>query len=167
MIRVVVDDLAFVAADAVVRPSTALLEAPTPALRRLDQVAGPGFWEQLQIERPLEVGAAVVMGAGDLAAEFVIQAIVQSDQIPVSSAGVRRALVSVLQRASDWHLARLAIPPVGTGAGNLDVEVAAEVMLDVLRREMPVATYPEEVCIVVETEEERRIFEAYLERMLP
>jgi hypothetical protein len=37
-------------------------------------------------------------------------------------------------------------------------------MIEVLQTELPSATYPEEVCIVVETEDDRDIFEAYLER---
>ena len=36
MIRVVVDDIAFVPADAVVRPATSLLEPTTAALRHLE-----------------------------------------------------------------------------------------------------------------------------------
>lgn len=165
MIHVVVDDLAFVAADAVVRPTTALLEPVAPALRRLEQVAGPTLWKQLPTEGELDVGAAVVTGAGDLTAEFVIHAVVRSAQTPVSPAGVRRALRSVLQRAADWQLARVAIPPLGTGAGNLSLEDAARLMLEVLRAELPIATYPEEVCIVVESEEERVVFEALLNQL--
>ena len=41
MIRVVVDDLGFFPADAIVRPATTQLEPTTPALRRLEQMGGP------------------------------------------------------------------------------------------------------------------------------
>lgn len=166
MIRVVVDDLAFVSADAVVRPSTAALEPTARSLRRLEQVGGPAFWKQLKLKKELAVGAAVVTGAGDLPYEFVIHAVVKSSTVQVSPAGVRLALKSSLQRAADWQLARIAIPPLGTGAGNLSIEDAAQLMIDVLRNELPGATYPEEVCIVVESEGDRAIFEAYLEHHL-
>lgn len=166
MIRVVVDDLAFVPADAVVRPATATLQPTAPALRRLEQVGGPKFWEPLHVNQPLDVGAAVVTGGGDLAAEFVIHAVVMSDTVPVSPAGVRRALQSALERAVDWELSRVTMPPVGVGAGNLEMEDAARLMVDVLRTWLASATYPQDVCIVVETETDRAIFEAFLQRTL-
>lgn len=162
MIRVVVDDLAFVPADAVVRPATAALEPTVPALRQLERVGGPEFWKQLRVVQELDVGAAVVTAGGGLPAEFVIHAVVMSSTKPVSKQGVRRALLSVLQRAADWQLARITIPPLGTGPGNLPMEDAARLMIDVLREALPVVTYPHEVCIVVETDDDRIIFEAAL-----
>lgn len=167
MIRVVVDDLAFVPANAVVRPTTASLEPTTPALRRLEQVGGPAFQSQLRMHAALDIGAAVVTGAGELAAEFVIHAVIRSADEPVSAGGVRRALTSALQRAVDWQLERLTLPPIGTGAGNLSLEDAARIMVDVLAAaESSQLTHPQDVCIVVETDEERELFEACLRNRL-
>ena len=64
MIRVVVDDLAFLGADAVVRPATTRLAPTTPAVRRLESVAGPGFADSLRLQKELAVGAAVVTAGG-------------------------------------------------------------------------------------------------------
>lgn len=164
MIRVAVDDLAFVAADAVVRPATTSLEPTTPALRRLEQVGGPGLLAQLRLTQELAVGAAVVTGAGDLTAEFVIHAIIRSPREPVTASGVRRALRSVLQRAEDWQLNRLALPPLGTGAGNLTLEDAADAMLAILAEARATAC-PEDILIVVETDEEKQVFDARLRRL--
>ncbi|HXH62722.1 MAG TPA: hypothetical protein VNG95_00995, partial [Gemmatimonadales bacterium] len=72
MIRVVVDDLAFLSADAIVRPATARLDSTTPAVRRLETVGGRAFIAQLALQQELAVGAAVVTASGgDLPAEFV------------------------------------------------------------------------------------------------
>lgn len=162
MIRVVVEDLAFVEADAVVRPATATLGSTSPSMRRLEQLGGPGFSEPLRLQGGLDVGAAVVTPGGALPAELVIHAVIWSDEEPVSAAGVRRALTSVLQRAHDWQLARIAMPPLGTGPGHLATEDAARIMADVLTRDLSHAAYPSEVYIVVESEEERQIFEGLL-----
>jgi O-acetyl-ADP-ribose deacetylase (regulator of RNase III) len=163
---VVVDDLAFMDVDAVVRPATALLEPATPALRRLEQVGGPEFYTQLALEHPLDVGAAVVTSAGGLGSEFVIHAVVRSAEKPVTRDGVRHALVSVLQRAYDWQLQRVATPVVGTGAGNLSFEDAAGILTDVLTAEGRHVEFPSEVYIVVDSEEERTLVEAYLKSRL-
>ena len=163
MIRVVVDDLAFVSADAVVRPATAALEPVSPSHRRLEQVGGQAFWQQLKVQQELAVGAAVVTGAGELAAELVIHAVIRSITEPVSSAGVRRAITSVLQRAADWQIRRLAIPPLGVGPGGLDLEDAAEMLCGALASHHAAGVpYPSEVDIVVESSLERDVFERFL-----
>lgn len=156
------DALAFVPGDGVVRPATSTLEPASSAVRHLEQVGGAAFWKQLRVQKELDVGAAVVTAAGELEAEFVIHAVVRSDTEDVSSAGVRRSMRSVLQRAADWELARVSTPVLGTGPGNLSLEDAARIMVDVLASELRVATYPKDVCIVVESDEDRAIVEACL-----
>jgi O-acetyl-ADP-ribose deacetylase (regulator of RNase III) len=164
VIRVVVDDLAFVAADAIVRPANSLLEPTTAALRRLEQIGGAAFWDQLRTERELAVGSAVVTGAGDLGVELVVHAIIRSPTEAASRDTVRRALTAALQRAADWHLAHLAMPLLGTGAGNLTLEDAADVMGMVLAALPGMAGFPRDVTIVVETDEERAVVETWLRK---
>jgi O-acetyl-ADP-ribose deacetylase (regulator of RNase III) len=164
VIHPVVDDLAFVVADAVVRPATATLEPTTAALRRLEQVGGAAFWKQLKVQQELGVGSAVVTGGGELASPLVIHAIIMSASEPVSSTGVRRALTSALQRAADWEIANLAIPIVGMGAGALALDDAAAILCQVLGTQVPAAPFPRDVRIVVESEEQKRLVETLLQR---
>lgn len=163
--RVVVDDLAFVASDAIVRPATTQLEPTTPALRRLEQMGGPEFQRHLEMHNELVVGAAVVTAAGgDLPAEFVIHAVILGREEPISSRGVSRAWRSALERAREWGFARLSVPPLGIGAGNLTLEDAAEILVSVFQ-EQPPGLAPRDVAIVVETEQQRQVFEAVLKRL--
>lgn len=165
MIRIVVDDIAFVQADAVVRPTTTTLDPLSPSLRRLEQVGGKAFLDQLVLHGELAVGSAVVTSAGDLAADFVVHAVITSAAEPVTPGRVRQALISALQRAGDWQLERIAVPPIGTGAGNLELEDAARIMIDIIGQAMATAPFPQEVSIVVDREEDRAIFEGFLKRM--
>jgi O-acetyl-ADP-ribose deacetylase (regulator of RNase III) len=162
VIRVVVDDLAFVAADAIVRPATALLEPTAPALRRLEQAGGAAFWNQVRTDRELAVGSAVVTGGGALAVELVIHAIIRSVAEPVTRDTVRRALTAALQRAADWQLGHLALPPLGTGAGGLALEDAAEIMGAIFAALPGPNGFPRDVTIVVENEEEHQVVEAFI-----
>lgn len=165
MIRVVVDDLALVECDAIVRPATARLEPTTPVTRRVEELGGPDFLRRLRLHDDLAVGAAVVTGAGgDLRAEFVIHAVIQSDTEPVSARSVTVAWRSALQRAREWEFARLSVPPIGTGAGTLSLEDAAGIMVEVAAN-LEHAPFPREVALVVETEEHRTVFEAALRRI--
>lgn len=161
-IRVVVDDLAFVAADAVLRPADEALNPVTPAAARLDQLAGHGFLQQRRISSPLEPGAAVVTGSGDLAAPFVIHLVLRDDRSAVRPEIIRRALVSAWQRAKDWQLTSLAAPLVGAGAGQLGVEEAAAMLAETF-----VAAHPHDpgqLAIVVERDSDREIVEAIVRR---
>lgn len=163
--RVAVEDLAFVATDAIVLPATARLDPTTPLVGRLEQFGGEEFRRRLEVHNELAVGAAVVTGAGgDLPAEFVIHAVIQSETEPVSRRSVETAWRSALQRAREWEFARLTSPPLGTGAGNLSLEDAADIMVGVLTAHLGGATYPTDVCVVVETPEDRDVFEAVLRR---
>ncbi|MCZ6916218.1 MAG: macro domain-containing protein [Gemmatimonadetes bacterium] len=158
----VVDNLAFVDVDAVVRPATDVLEPTTSALRHFDEIGGTRFKEQLQLRDPLAIGAAVVTDAGELASKFVIHAIIRSGSEQVSADGVRRALVSTLQRAAAWQFGAVALPPVGTGPGNLPIEQAAQLMCEVVQAHTRQEAFPSEIRIVVETEDEKTMFEHLL-----
>src|SRR5207248_3091487 len=143
VIRVVVDDLASFAADELVRPATTHLDPTAAALRRLEIVGGEEFQNRIRLSRELAVGAAVVTAAGgDLPAEFVIHAVIRSETEPVTRDGVARAWQSALQRAQEWEFASLTAPPIGTGAGNLAIEDAAEVMVQVLKAHAGNAAFP-------------------------
>lgn len=164
MIRVVQDDLATLHVTAVVRPANALLEPVTPPASRLDEYAGPEFIRLRQVEAPLDVGAAVVTGAGSLPAEFVLHVVIQSDERGIDRETVRRALVSAWQRAGDWQLASVAVPLVGMGSGGLSLEEAAALLVQTFRGRAAGVAFPSELKIVVERSEEVSLVEAIIGR---
>ena len=164
MIEVVVDDLAFLAVDAILRPSNEHLDPVTPAVTRLDAQAGAGFAAQRRVQMPLDVGAAVVTGAGDLPAKFVVHTVIQSQQSGSSRDSVRRALLSAWQRAADWELGTIATPLIGAGAGQLSLEEAAQIMTETLHEHRIHGRFPSQVRIVVEHETERSAVEAIVAR---
>ena len=161
MIHVVVDDLAFLEVDAVLRPADASLDPVTPSGVRLDRQAGAAFLAQRRVTSPLEAGAAVVTGAGELATPLIVHVVIQDPDASPGRETIRRALVSAWQRAAEWQLARLAAPPIGAGGGLLGVEEAA-----LLRAETFPAgrDFPRELAIVVEREDDRVTVEAALRR---
>jgi O-acetyl-ADP-ribose deacetylase (regulator of RNase III) len=119
------------------------------------------------LTRELAVGAAVVTAAGgDLPAEFVIHAVIRSDTEPVTRDNVARAWLSALHQAQEWEFGHVSAPPLGTGAGNLTLEDAAEIMALVLHahRAGGGAAFPADVSFVVERPEDQEVFEAALQR---
>src|SRR5690606_1214599 len=93
MIEVRIGELADARESALLRPIDANWGAVTPATRRLELAAGPALADQCRRLGELPVGSAVITGAGELAAEFMVHVVVRSIDEPVSPAGVRRGLV--------------------------------------------------------------------------
>lgn len=166
MIRVVVGELADTTAEAVLRPVSSEWTAVTPAMRRLEIAAGPVVEAQCVTLGELPVGSAVITAAGNLAARFMIHVVVRSTDEPVTEAGVRRGFQNGLRRITEWGIARVAMPPLGTGAGNLDADDAAAIMVPALVEHMREAGTPAEAEIHVDSDYERDVFERYL-RLAP
>jgi O-acetyl-ADP-ribose deacetylase (regulator of RNase III) len=163
VIRVVVGELGREAVDAVLRPADATLAPVGAAAVRLDELGGEGFANQRRTATPLEAGAAVVTGAGALAADFVLHVVVADERGAAGREQIRRALVSAWQRAGDWGLARVAAPLVGAANGQLTVEVSAQLLVETFpgpegRQEPP------ELRIVVDAPAERDVVEAIVRR---
>ncbi len=155
MIFAVVGDLASVAADAVVRPANTRLEPLTAALRRLDTAAGPRFVEQCRLRHELPPGAAVVTGAGALAAEFVVHVVLGAGEDAVTIDTVRRAMEAALWQCTQWQIATLACPV--PAAGNLAPQAAVSTLLNTVRAHMRNADHPATVLIVTASDTERAL----------
>ncbi|HET7469118.1 MAG TPA: macro domain-containing protein, partial [Gemmatimonadales bacterium] len=94
---------------------------------------GERFAAQRRTTTPLEAGAAVVTGAGDLPAGLALHVVVADERGAAGADRIRRALVSAWQRASDWQLRRLAAPLVGADGGPLTGPEAARLLVETFR----------------------------------
>ena len=159
MIVVVRGELAQATTRAVLRPVTAEWAAPTPAMRRLEVAAGADVEAHCQRLGELPVGSAVVTPAGALAADLLIHAVVRSATDPVTPRTVGLALRNGLRRAQEWGVDTLALPPLGTGAGNLDAEDVAALMVPILADRSAEARGLARIEIHVESDYEQDAFE--------
>ena len=158
-IQVRIGDLAEAKVAAVVRAVRSDGEAITAVGRRLELVAGPAVTQRMQALGDLPVGGAVITPGGELPADFIVHAVLQSAEEPVTAHTVQRALVNALRRAHDFGLTSVALPPLGTGAGNLDAEDAAQLIVDVIRDHLGSPGEPRSFEIVVESSYEQELYE--------
>jgi O-acetyl-ADP-ribose deacetylase len=163
VIRVVRAELAETAREAVLRPVSAEWTAVTPAMRRLELAAGPGLEEQCRSAGELPVGSAAITGAGQLRPRFMVHAVVRSVHEQVAGEGVRRALRNGVRRLAEWGIRTVALPPLGTGAGNLDPEEAAALMIPILHQALAEGTLTA-ADIHVETDYELDVFQRAVQR---
>ncbi len=154
MIELRIGELADAREAAVLRPIDAAWAAVTPATRRLELAAGAALAEQCRRLGELPVGSATITGAGELAAEFMVHVVVRSVDEPVTPSGVRRGLVNGLRRLTEWGIESVAMPPLGVGAGNLDAEESARIMVPAILEHSLTNAWPQRVVIVVESEYE-------------
>ena len=106
----------------------------------------------------------MVTGAGALPVELLVHAVVSSPTERVSRDGVRRAFRSALQRAHEWQLAHVAVPPLGLGAGNLSIDDSAASMAEELMRHR--AEFPRHIVVVAENDDEAQALNFALAPML-
>ncbi len=162
MIEVRQGDLAGLAAGAVMRPVAADFSPLTPTMRRLDQAAGPAVEAQCRQIGELPLGSAVITAGGGLPVDFLVHVAVRSRDEDVHAATVRRGILNGLRRIAEWEIEDVAMPLLGTGAGNLDAEDAAEILVAVLAEHIRGTAFPKHVVVVVENEYERLAMERAL-----
>ena len=162
MIEVRQENLVTADVECILRSVGSGLEPLTAIGREVGVAAGEAVLERLEHMGDLPVGGAVVTPAGDLSASFIVHVALQSHEEPVSAGGLRKALLNGLRHACRMGIETMAIPPLGTGAGNLDAEEAADVMFGVLRGHMEEEEYPREVTVMVATEYELQAFASRL-----
>jgi len=162
VIRVLRGELADLDVDAVLRPVSAEWEAVTPAMRRLELAAGPELAAYCHRLGEPPVGSALITPAGALRARFMVHVVVRSVDESVSEAVVRRGFRNGLRRLQEWAIERVGLPAIGTGAGNLDAEEVARIMLDEYYDHAVTADYPTAVTIAAESDYELDAFRRQL-----
>ena len=162
MIRVVQHAAADLAVDAIVRAADASLAPLGAASSALDSAAGPGFQSQRQVVAPLEAGAAVITGAGDLAAEFVLHIVLASEERATTPEIVRRALVSAWHRAEGWELTTIGAPLAAVAVADLSLDTAVRLLIDTFQERRPESRFPAELQIIVTGPAEQALVDALL-----
>lgn len=165
MIEVRVGELAEVAAGAAVRPVASDFSPVTPAMRRFAEAAGAAVAEQCAALGELPLGSAGITAGGGVAADFIVHVAVRTATENPSPAGVQRGLQNALRRIADWEIETIALAPLGTGAGNLDAEEAAAVMIPLLAAHERESGRPLRAIIVAEDDYQKSVFQAEIARL--
>jgi len=163
MIRVALCEATESGTECILRSVSSEMEPDTPESRALELGAGAVVADRLRAMGSLPVGAAVITPGGDLPVAFLIHVVLQSAEEPVRRESVRLALQNGLRRAQEWGLDSLAMSPLGTGAGNLGAEEAAEVMVPLIQDHLQRFQHPREVEIRVSDDYENDVFQRAVE----
>jgi O-acetyl-ADP-ribose deacetylase (regulator of RNase III) len=159
--RVVIEegDITHVATDAVVNAANTRLLLGSGVAGAIRARGGPSIQEECERQAPIELGGAVLTGAGDLPARHVIHAAGMELGGSVSEESLRSTTRRSLELAAHHGLRSVAFPAIGTGVGGLAVQRCAEVMLEEVAAHLAGTTTLDEVRFVLHGEPTYRIFE--------
>ena len=140
-----------------------------------DAKLGSGFGGAIQqrggivIQKELdEIGSvpkseAVVTQAGILNAEYIIHVNGPKFREEDERGKLERAVKSVLARAEENGMKRVAFPPIGTGMYQVPMDLCADVMVETISSHLANGSGLDEVLIVVQDPREITPFEAKIQ----
>ena len=110
---------------------------------------GPTVQQELAGLGPVPVGEAIVTGAGNLRAQWIVHAVGPRFQEPETEAKLRATVLSALRRADEKGIARIALPAMGAGYYGIPNDLCARVMLEAIRTYLAGPTGITEVVVCV------------------
>lgn len=145
-------------AEVIVREATVLGEARSAVGRRTELEIGAEVLKRVAAMGEMQVGSAVLTPGGNLPSSFALHIFLTSHEEPITARGVEKGLRNALARVSDFGIGSVAFPPVGLGAGSLETESAAGLLVSMLRTHLETGNEPQQFEIVVDNDYEEDVF---------
>jgi O-acetyl-ADP-ribose deacetylase (regulator of RNase III) len=145
--------------DAVVNAANSSLVLGAGVAGAIAAKGGPSIQAECDANGPIEVGDAVVTGAGDLPARHLIHAAGMPAGGAATEGSIRSSVRRSLELASEKACRSIAIPAIGAGIGGFSNQRCAEILIEEARQHLAGETTLEEVRFVLFGEPTYRIFE--------
>jgi O-acetyl-ADP-ribose deacetylase (regulator of RNase III) len=126
---------------------------------------GPSIQEECNEIGPIEAGEAVITGAGNLKASYVIHAVG-----PVYGEGdedkkLANATLNSLKIASKNQVKSIALPAISTGIFHFPIKRCSEIMIKVCLDFLKENEYPKEIILCLYGERAYSIFQSTFDKM--
>jgi O-acetyl-ADP-ribose deacetylase (regulator of RNase III) len=129
-IRIVRGDITDATTDAIVNAANTELMLGGGVAGAIRKKGGPIIQVDCDKIGPIKLGEAVVTGAGNLAAKYVIHAASMSLGGQATEASLRRAVRNSYLRAKEKQIKSIAFPAIGAGIAGFPIRQCAEIMMD-------------------------------------
>ena len=126
------------------------------------RAGGPSIQDESNALAPIELGAAVATGAGELPCRWVIHAATMRPGGQTSAEVIRAATAAALQVADELGCRSLALVAFGTGIGGFPLAEAAAIEVEAVRRHLAGASGLQRVVFAVRGDEALAAFESAL-----
>lgn len=164
-IRIVEGNIALLDVEAVVNAANKFLKLGGGVAGAIRTYGGPAIQEECDRLAPIDVGQAVITGAGNLKARYVIHAVGPVSGEGNEEAKLTRATLSSLKIAEDKRIKTIAFPAVSTGIFGFPVEKCSEVMLQAAMDFLKKSDFPKEILFCLYGQEAYSVFMKTLEKL--
>ena len=128
----------------------------------ISRAGGPSIQRESEERAPIELGAAVATGAGELPCRWVIHAATMELGGPTSGETIRAATASTLRVADELGARSLALVAFGTGVGGFPLAEAARIEAEEVRGHLARGSGLERVVFCVRGDDASEAFGAAL-----
>jgi O-acetyl-ADP-ribose deacetylase len=132
-LEVVEADITVLEVDAVANAANNALWMGAGVAGAIKRAGGEEIEREAVAKGPIEVGDAVVTGAGQLPARWVIHGAVMGQDLRTDEDLIRRTTSRCLGLADELGARSLALPAFGTGVGGFPLDECARIMVEVAR----------------------------------
>lgn len=139
-IEIIQADITSVSVDAIVNAANSHLQHGAGVAGAIVRQGGPEIQKESDAIGFVPVGQAVVTGAGNLPARYVIHAVGPRMGEGDEDVKLRSATLASLERAEELKIGSLALPAISAGIFGYPIDRCARVMLSALREFEPRAT---------------------------
>jgi len=147
-IRLIKGDITELDVDAIVNAANNRLIMGGGVAGAIRRKGGREIEKEAMEKGPIEIGEAVVTGAGKLNARYVIHAATMGMDFRTDEDKIRKATRNAMKRAVEMKMKSVAFPALGTGVGGFPYEKAAEIMYEEVSK-FSDQEYPQEVIFVL------------------
>ncbi len=164
-LRLVEGNIVLLNVDAIVNAANKSLILGGGVAGAIRNLGGTTIQEECNEIGPIEVGEAVITGAGNLKANYVIHAVG-----PVYGEGdenkkLANAILNSLQIAKKKKLKSIAFPAISTGIFHFPIKRCSEIMIKVAKDFLEENEYPKEIILCLYGERAYSIFRSTFEKM--
>ncbi|MFQ5799086.1 MAG: macro domain-containing protein [Bacteroidota bacterium] len=114
---------------------------------------------------PIEVGGAVLTGAGKLKAKYVIHAAAMGQDLHTDAEKIKKSTLNTLKLAEEKKIQSISFPAIGTGVGGFSARHCAKIMIDESVNLLEKATHLKEVDFVLFDETTLKAFQDVLQNL--
>lgn len=156
-------DITDQAVDAIVNAANSQLALGAGVAGAIREKGGPTIQAECDAIGPIAVGDAVITGAGQLPARFVIHAAGMPAGGGANEESVRSSMRRSLVLAAERGWETVAVPALGAGIGGFAAQRCAEILIAEARAHLAAEPHVAEVRFVLRGEPMYRLFESSLD----
>lgn len=135
-VEAVETDITTLAVDAIANAANTQLKHGGGVAGAISRAGGATIQRESDELAPIDLGAAVATGGGELPSRWVIHAATMHLGGPTSAEIIREATAATLAKADELGAKSLALVAFGTGVGGFPLEEAARIEVEQVRRHL-------------------------------